>query len=563
MNPSTTTRVDLHCHSTASEVSKLGVQRSLGLPECATPPDEVYELAKRRGMDFVTITDHDTIDGCLEIADRPDAFISEELTAWFRNAPQAVHVLCFGITPDQHEWLQENSGDLEECAEYLHSNGIACSLAHPFYAVEAPLTPAHRRRLAQLFPVWETRNGSRARELNQPAAVYIETQGGTGTGGSDDHAGVDIGRTYTETPPASTPEEFLAHIRAGRAEPKGEQGGFAKWAHAAMALATRAHLDVLGTDGDREASPDAVLKMAARVMSEGDVRSGAVAGDLTPEDGRALLDAFTDSVGLGLSGRALIEYLQADDFDHRQLAKHARRVHESRLGAVIDDVVKAIAADPKPEELPGIALEIGRELFQAAVPAIPYAPAAAFLEREKAKLNPHDGPTRIALIADGIGSVHGVTRTIEKIRELGVPGHDVEVIGTDPGVDRRLPAVRDLEAPFYRGLELGVPSLPGLVEVLSENQYDLIHLTSPGPANVIAALLAKVMDVPVIGSYHTEFGAYAGMRQGAEQAQAVANAALSLLWAVRPRSLAQPRDGRLPGGDGNRPRPDRALGPRC
>jgi predicted metal-dependent phosphoesterase TrpH len=76
MNPLATTRVDLHCHSTASEISKLGIQRSLGLPECATPPEEVYGLAKRRGMDLVTITDHDTIAGCLEIADRPDVFIS-------------------------------------------------------------------------------------------------------------------------------------------------------------------------------------------------------------------------------------------------------------------------------------------------------------------------------------------------------------------------------------------------------------------------------------------------------------------------------------------------------
>ena len=59
-------RADLHCHSTASEQGKLGIQRSLGLPECATPPEEVYELAKARGMDFVTITDHDTIDGVLE-----------------------------------------------------------------------------------------------------------------------------------------------------------------------------------------------------------------------------------------------------------------------------------------------------------------------------------------------------------------------------------------------------------------------------------------------------------------------------------------------------------------
>jgi hypothetical protein len=82
-----TSRVDMHCHSTASQYSKLGVQRSLGLPECATPPAEVYALAKQRGMDSVTITDHDTIDGCLELADRPDCFVSEELTARCCSSP--------------------------------------------------------------------------------------------------------------------------------------------------------------------------------------------------------------------------------------------------------------------------------------------------------------------------------------------------------------------------------------------------------------------------------------------------------------------------------------------
>ncbi|MGA9876913.1 MAG: PHP domain-containing protein, partial [Solirubrobacteraceae bacterium] len=185
--PGPGTRVDMHCHSTASQVSRLGVQRALGLPECATPPQEVYELAKRRGMDFVTITDHDTIDGALAIADRPDVFVSEELTAHFRGEPQAVHVLCYGITPEDHEWLQANSGDVELCAMYLYEREIACALAHPYYAVGAPLTARHRRRLAELFGVWETRNGARARELNRPAAMYVATLDGIGIGGSDDH----------------------------------------------------------------------------------------------------------------------------------------------------------------------------------------------------------------------------------------------------------------------------------------------------------------------------------------------------------------------------------------
>src|SRR5579859_6145589 len=283
------TRVDLHVHSSASQLSKLGIQRSLALPECATHPTEVYELAKRRGMDFVTLTDHDTIAGALELADLPDTFISEELTAGFRGEPQAVHVLCYGITPDDHEWLQAHSGDVEVCAEYLHSNQITAALAHPFYAVAAPLTPRHRRRLAELFPIWETRNGARAKELNLPAFVYIETHGGTPIGGSDDHAGIDIGRTFTETPPARSPQEFLAHVREGRAVALGDQGSAAKWTHAAIALAIRS---LTGVRCQRAPDPANALKIVQRVLGEGDVREGEMASDLGPEDARALLGAW-------------------------------------------------------------------------------------------------------------------------------------------------------------------------------------------------------------------------------------------------------------------------------
>ncbi|MGA9371040.1 MAG: glycosyltransferase [Solirubrobacterales bacterium] len=539
MNPISTSRVDLHCHSTASEISKLGIQRSLGLPECATPPEEVYELAKRRRMDFVTITDHDTIDGCLEIADRDDVFISEELTVWFRGEPQAVHLLCLGISPDDHAWLQEHNGDLEACAEYLHCNEIACSLAHPFYAVEAPLTPAHRRKLAQLFPVWETRNGSRARELNMPAAIYIETHGGTGTGGSDDHAGVDIGRTFTETPPAATPEELLRHIREGRADARGEQGSAAKWAHSAMALGTRALL--LGQVSARarsararpdpgvEPDPDAILKIAERVMAEGDLRGGEAGGDLGPEDARALLGAFVDAVGLE-PGRALIEHMQAEEFSHAELARRARRTHERRLRGVVEETVDAAGSGGEPSELAGRAVEAGRRLFRAAIPAVPYASATAFLGSEKAKLIPREGPKRVALVADAIGGVHGVTHTIERIRELGVSGYEVEVIGTDRNVDRRLSAVAEVEMPFYAGLEIGVPSLPAMVEVVAEGRFDAVHLTAPGPAGVTAALIARIMDLPVLGSWHTELGAYAGLRSSSPELEQGMDLALSLFY---------------------------------
>lgn len=507
MTQPTNTRVDMHVHSTASEISKLGVQRSLGLPECATPPEEVYSLAKRRGMDFVTITDHDTIDGALELLDRgfEGVFLSEELTVWFRGEPQAVHVLCYGIAPDDHEWLQAHNGDVEACAEYLHEHQIACALAHPFYAVEAPLTPRHRRRLAQLFPIWEVRNGSRAKELNHPASIYIDTHGGTGIGGTDDHAGVDIGRTFTETPGAATWQEFLAHMRAGRARARGAQGSAPKWAHAAIALAFRA-LGRPDLDGPR-ADPATVLTMIERVMVEGDARSGGNAADLGPDDARALLRSWIDAIGLdGLPDGDLVAYMQHDDFSHAALFRRARRVHERKLAEAVND---AVAATDRQGDLLDAALGI----FGACVPAIPYAPAAAFLGREKGKLLQRDHePIRVALVADAVGGMHGVTHTLEELRERGVPGFEVEVIGTDPNVDRRLPAVAEVDIPYYAGLQVGVPSLPAMVEALAEGRYGLVHLCSPGPAGIAALLIARIMELPILGSYHTELAAYAGLR---------------------------------------------------
>jgi glycosyltransferase involved in cell wall biosynthesis/predicted metal-dependent phosphoesterase TrpH len=511
-------RADMHVHSTASELSKLGIQRSLHLPECATPPEEVYEVAKRRGMDFVTITDHDTIAGALTIDHLPDTFVSEELTVWFKGEPQAVHVLCYGITPDDHDWLQAHNDDVDACATYLHSQGITAALAHPFYAVEAPLTPRHRRRLAELFPIWETRNGSRAKELNLPAFVYIETHGGTAIGGSDDHAGVDIGRTFTETPKAATPAEFLAHIRAGEAASHGAQGSAPKWTHAAMSLAIRS----FGRD-EHAAPPDpaAVLKMVERVMREGDVRHGTVATDLGPEDARALLRSWLASMDLQMDEQELLHALQEGELSHPDLFRRARRIHERRLADTVHEIVR---------QADGPALDLStaaRELFDSCIPAIPYAAAAAFLGREKLKLTRSDGDRpRIALVADGLGGMHGVTHTIQQIRDRGVPGFEVDVIGTDADVDRRLSAVAEVDIPFYKGLKIGVPSVPAITDALAEGRYDLVHLVSPGPAGIGAWLLARVLELPVLGSYHTELAAYAGLRSGQAQLEFLAGIAL-------------------------------------
>jgi glycosyltransferase involved in cell wall biosynthesis/predicted metal-dependent phosphoesterase TrpH len=546
-------RVDMHAHSSASEISRLGVQRAVGLPECATPPEEVYELAKRRGMDFVTITDHDTIDGVLQIADRPDVFISEELTVGFRGEPQAVHVLCYGITPEDHEWLQAHNDNVEQCAIYMHERKIACALAHPYYSVAAPLTPRHRRRLAEMFRVWEVRNGARARELNIPAATYIGALDGAGIGGSDDHAGVDIGRTWTEVHGAHSVEQFLAHVRTGNVAPGGSHGSAAKWAHAAIALAARsigrdagearaargtgtaggvgAAGGVGGTSGTGEAggvpNPRAVLSMAARVLREGDARHGSGGADLTPADARSLLRAWLAAVELDhLDERGLIAHLQRDGFSHSGLYRKASRAHERKLRGAVDQALEAISGAHSIESA-------AFGVFTACIAAIPYAPAKAFLARERAKIGIGRGEgehPRVAIIADGIGATHGVSRTIEEIRHRGVPGFEIEVVGTDPEVDRRLAAVAEVDVPFYPGLRIGVPSLPSAVETLTDGGFDAIHVCSPGPAGVAGVLLARALSLPLIGSYHTELTAYAALRSGRQSVAAAMASAVGAFY---------------------------------
>jgi glycosyltransferase involved in cell wall biosynthesis/predicted metal-dependent phosphoesterase TrpH len=558
------TRVDMHCHSTASQVSKLGVQRAAGLPECATPPEEVYALAKRRGMDFVTITDHDTIDGAMQIADRPDVFVSEELTARFRGEPAlAVHVLCYDIGPDDHDWLQAHADDVELCAAYMYERDIACALAHPYYIVGAPLTARHRRRLAELFGVWEVRNGARAPELNRPAATYVATRDSIGIGGSDDHAGVDIGRTYTQAPAAATPQEFLAHMRAGRVRARGAQGSAAKWAHAAIVLAARSlepddphagaeredagALVAVASGASAEAEsedaapprpdpapdpdpgptrsrppasrpdPQRVMTMVRRLLREGDARQGATGsgGAVSPEDARCLLRAWLAAVELDhLDTPGLVAYMQDDSFSHADLYRRACRLHERKLRAAVELALRA-ASDPTEASVTAAA----EGVFEGCIAAIPYAPATAFLASEQSKLArlPFGGERetpRVAILADGIGSTHGVTRTIEEIRSRGVAGYEIEVVGTDPEVDRRLSAVAEIDVPYYPGLRIGVPSLPAAVQTLADGAFDAIHVCSPGPAGVAGVLLSRALGLPLIGSYHTELTAYADLRSG-------------------------------------------------
>jgi glycosyltransferase involved in cell wall biosynthesis len=283
--------------------------------------------------------------------------------------------------------------------------------------------------------------------------------------------------------------------------------------------------------------------MMQRLLREADARHGAGSGDLTPQDARCLLRAWLSAVELGhLDERGLIAYMQDESFSHADLHRRACRLHERKLR---EAVAVAVSAATGEAELASAA----QGIFEACTAAIPYAPATAFLASEQAKVAAIPDPIRrlhgprsasarledcerprVAIVADGIGSTHGVTRTIEEIRARGVPGFEIEVVGTDPEVDRRLAAVAEIDVPFYPGLRIGVPSLPGAVQTLTEGRYEAIHVCSPGPVGIAGALVARALGLPLLGSYHTELTAYAGLRSGERRLAAAMAMAVSAFY---------------------------------
>jgi len=254
-----TARADLHVHSKYSNRPAEWLLRTLRAPESFTEPLDIYRTCRGRGLDFVTITDHDTIDGALEIAHLPGTFVSCEVTAELPEDRCEVHVLVFGISERQHREIQELRGNLYELRDYLRAEDVACSVAHPLFRVNDRMTLEQFEKLLVLFNRFETLNGMHDRRLNglarriltslSPELIdllagrhRIEPWGATPwiksfTGGTDDHAGLYIGTTWTSTRPVDTVGAFLAQLRAGRCDAGGETGSPLRLALSLQALA--------------------------------------------------------------------------------------------------------------------------------------------------------------------------------------------------------------------------------------------------------------------------------------------------------------------------------------
>jgi predicted metal-dependent phosphoesterase TrpH len=235
-------KLDTHVHTVHSGYSTIKPLHRV-MRESYNTVEGVYRRAKARGMDLVAITDHDTIEGALLIADRPDVIVGCEVTGVFPTDGVRVHLGVIGVNEAQHREIQRLRHNITELLPYLKQERLFTSLNHVASRINGAITAPHIAALLPWIDGVEVRNGSRMTIQNRTAAALAAAHGKVGIGGSDSHTGRGIGRTWIEAPRATNREEFLQALQAGEVKVGGGEGHYFTMASDICRMATGFYLD--------------------------------------------------------------------------------------------------------------------------------------------------------------------------------------------------------------------------------------------------------------------------------------------------------------------------------
>jgi glycosyltransferase involved in cell wall biosynthesis/predicted metal-dependent phosphoesterase TrpH len=575
-------RCDLHCHTKYSDRPSEWLLRRLGAAESYTDPLTLYRTCVARGMDFVTISDHNEIRGALEIAHLPNTFVSNEVTTYFPEDGCKIHCLVFGIDEAQFADIEQLRSNLYELRDYLYDRQIAHAVAHPLFAVNDRLTVAHVEKLLVLFKRFEVINGSRDPRAGRlfeallghldadflaALATHHDLDPRDGepwrkhlTGGSDDHSGLYLARAWTETPAARSVGELLAHLRHGACFPGGRHGSSVELAHSFYAITHAFYRHRLLRGGES----DLVSELLERFLAHGQGRPvdreepsaaepAGVLGAL-----RRLRDAtlpFARRRGAkGASDRVLLEGMGnllaleggaspgAGDppaTAERVFVEAGRMAHE--LGwAAVRKLAKHLRRGRLTESVQTLA-----SLGPVGLCVAPYLAAfhtqhkdAALLDSVRERFAAHLGNGEVARprakgrrawVVDGLGEVHGVTTTVRAVaaaaRRQGLPLTVLTARGAPPldlGVDVvDFPPVGRLALPEYREQALAFPPLLDVVRWCETAGVGELVISTPGPLGLAALAAAKLLGIPTTGIYHTDFPLFVRHRTESEFLESV------------------------------------------
>ncbi len=262
-------RADLHVHTRFSHWRHLD---ACNARDSYNDPLQVYRRLRSLGMDFVAISDHDTIDGALDLLSRhpelePHVIVAEEVETRIPGTKQWLHVNVFDIDEAAHRDIRKLAPDVRELVGYLRSRGILHVLNHPFQSYRLQRPPAtFMAEILGLFDHFETRNAAlspRHNLLVDELLASAARQGVRkhGVGGSDAHVMRHLAACHTEAPlasigsPMTAKRAFLESIACGRARAVGHSIGAAALTSAVYRIIGRYYLEFTQADVRREMRP--------------------------------------------------------------------------------------------------------------------------------------------------------------------------------------------------------------------------------------------------------------------------------------------------------------------
>ena len=547
-------KADLHIHSLHSARAPEWFFRRIGLPDSYTQPRAIYEQLKARGMDFVTITDHDQIDGCLAIADRPGVFLSEQVSARFPDDRSPVHVLVWGINETQHHQLQALRNNIYELQAFLAQEQLAHAVAHPLYRTKGALTQAHVEKLLLLFQHFEGINGLRDALLSDVARFIIagltpqkleafanrhrlapthpEPWKKYLIGGSDDHGGMFPGSAWTETPPCADAAGFLSHVRLGRSQPNGQGGNPLAVSHGLYnSLRCFIETKVSGAESSSFIGKAFSRFMEGRDPTEftwsdklGFIAQGIASGKIFElakpanmsvwrqfathfgqADVKALLTRETEGI-VEPERRAFV----IANFFANQLAFRffTRFVKQATSGSLIEAIQELSVMLP-------ILGTLAPYLYTFRAQAPDRRWLADLSRNLTGELAPGLRNSKRAWFTDTLEDVNGVANTIRRLTAACVAeGYDLVVVTSRSSIRindipiKNFAPIGEFELPEYELQKLSFPPILQMLDYIQREGFTELIISTPGPIGITALIAAKVLGLRTSGIYHTDFPQY-------------------------------------------------------
>jgi hypothetical protein len=176
-------------------------------------PDEVVSRSRQVGLDAVCITEHHSYflsNPLKKIAAETGFPIFQGLEYRAREG----HLLVYGLRVDQEDLPSRMP--MQWTIDWVQGQGGAAIPAHPFQQWSVTGFPGHQVLDMKNLLALETLNGSLTFPENRQAINAARQLGVNGTGGSDAHGPLVMGRAYTAFPERiRTEEELVAALRKG------------------------------------------------------------------------------------------------------------------------------------------------------------------------------------------------------------------------------------------------------------------------------------------------------------------------------------------------------------